>query len=251
MIRSITGLTAAAVVVASAGLLWAGKASSQAKAASCTSQWLAQRNKLPVQQRFDRKRADTFGRRCLGVTGPKPVDWGQVKRQLEALITADYPLNAIVPADIDRFCPGYVHASVEQRRDFWREFALQVIKPEAGNNSNAIMWEQPRPNGQPVGGEYSIGLLQLSLSNRHPYECDIPDEASLLDPERNLSCGTKILSYLVSKGRIGGDAGHGRDGAARYWSTLRIGSEKPNASGHNETRQPLIAKLRALPQCSG
>ena len=114
------------------------------------------------------------------------------------------------------------------------------------------MWEQPIDRaGSPVdAGEYSIGLLQLSISNRRPYQCYIPTEASLLDPTLNVQCGAKIISYLVTESaRIGGDEGNGRAGLASYWSTIRMVSQKPKRAGTRDTRGPIITMLRQLPQC--
>lgn len=185
----------------------------------------------------------------MGVTTSRPIDWTRVTNDLNGLIQKDSPLVSIVPADISVFCPGYARSDNNNRADFWRRFTVAVIRPEAGTNANALMWEQPLNHGKPVGGEYSIGLLQLSISNRHPYGCDIPTEASLLDPSRNLACGVKIMEYLVARGGIGGDKVRGNVGLSRYWSTVRSVEMKPGAAGHRETRQPIIDEMRQLPQC--
>jgi len=225
----------------------------KADAKSCTQQWLEKRQTLPSNQQYTRKVADAFGRDCLDIKGTKRIDWSTVKKDLDEITLADdKQLSSLQPPDIATLCPKYLSANNEQRRNFWLEFLIDVIKPEAGTNAYSIMWEQPLlKNGDPdpERGEYSIGLLQLSISNRSPYNCSIPTEASLLDQKVNLACGVKILTYLVSREGIGGDSGHGRWGAARYWSTLRVISEKPKAAGGNETRKPIINTLRQLPQC--
>lgn len=220
--------------------------------ASCTAQWLEKRHTLPIEHKYDQSLADKFGRSCLGITKPVPIDWAKVRADLAILITTDHPLVSIVPADIRLFCPAYAQAAPEQRRDFWQSLTYEVIKLEAGTNAHAIMWEQPMNlAGTPLdSGEYSIGLLQLSISNRRLYGCDIPTEASLLDPTRNVQCGIKIVSYLVlNAGRIGGDAQYGRVGMARYWSTVRVIERKPKRAGKRDTRRPLIDALLQLPQC--
>jgi hypothetical protein len=226
---------------------------SQTRAQSCTAQWLERRRHLPLRERYNRASADAFGRRCLGITGRVPIDWRAARHRLEAVIGPDHELTRQVPVDIASFCPGYAEMSYDSRAAFWRTLAIAVIKPEAGTNAHAIMWEQPRDrarNPLPNAGEYSIGLLQLSISNARPYRCDVPDEASLLDPQRNLDCGIKIMTRLVSRdNRIGGERGHGREGLGRYWSTIRVISEKPPGSSHRETRQPIIDETRALTQC--
>ena len=223
----------------------------RADAKSCTQQWLEKRQTLPANQQYSRKVADAFGKDCLDIKGAKLIDWSTVKKDLDEITVADdKQLSALQPPDIAAFCPKYLSANNERRRNFWLGFLMAVIKPEAGTNAYSIMWEQPlSKKGDPEGGEYSIGLLQLSISNRSPYNCSIPTEASLLDEKVNLACGVKILIYLVSREGIGGDSGHGRWGAARYWSTLRVISEKPKAAGGNETRKPIINALRQLPQC--
>ncbi|WP_353228158.1 hypothetical protein [Novosphingobium sp.] len=224
----------------------------RAQSPSCTDQWLAQRRSLPLAQRYETKRADAFGKQCLGITAKKPINWPAVRQDLDQLIKSEDPLNSTIPNDIAAFCPPYGTASPAKRAVFWRELLYQVIKPEAGNNANAFMWEQPVDHkGHPLDqGEYSIGLLQLSVSNRHPYGCDIPDEKSLLDPHLNLACGVKIASYLVGHaGMIGGDAAHGRRGLGAYWATIRVPSAKPARDHGSETRAPIIKAVRQLAVC--
>ena len=219
---------------------------------SCTDQWLAKRRTLPADQRYDRHLANEFGRSCLGITKRVPIEWAKVRADLAAAITTSYALVSMVPADIALFCPGYPQATPEQRRDFWQSLTFEIIKKEAGTNAHEMMWEQPfDKTGGPIdAGEYSVGLLQLSIKNRNRYNCDIPTEASLLDPTRNIQCGAKIVSYLVShSGKIGGDEKNGRVGLANYWSTIRVVSQKPKSAGTRETRQPIIATLQPLPQC--
>lgn len=220
---------------------------------SCTAQWLRQRQSLPAKDRYQQSLADAFGRRCLGITGPKPIDWTQVSQDLDELIRSDSPLVTANSPDIDDFCPGYSRADRVARAIFWRKFANAVIRPEAGTNANAIMWEQPYRAGKPSGGEYSIGLLQLSLSNRQPYACAIPTESSLLDPRRNLECGVKIMERLITRGGIGGTRATGNVGLASYWSTVRTVEMKTWRNGKprpRETRSPIVAETRALPQCA-
>lgn len=241
-----------AILAASFVLLGASQANAQATNASCTSQWLAKRRTLSPAEKFDTKLADAFGKSCLGITGRVPIDWAKARSDLAAAITSADPLVAMTPADISLFCSGYARATPDQRRDFWRALAYAVIKPEAGTNAHAMMWEQPLNRlGEPIdGGEYSVGLLQLSISNRHPYGCDIPAEASLLDPTHNIQCGAKIISYLVTRnGRIGGDADHGRTGLAQYWSTIRVVSAKPRRAGTRDTRTPIILEMRQADAC--
>jgi hypothetical protein len=241
--------TAVAIAIMTPTLL-NSSARAQGTEQTCTAQWLVKREGLPEAVRFKRSEADAFGRRCMGVSGPKPIDWNQVTTDLNTLIGPNSPLVGSVPTDIAVFCPGYELADRMQRAEFWRRFAAAVIRPEAGTNSNALMWEQPMRAGHPVGGEFSVGLLQLSISNRRPYGCDIPTEASLLNPSRNLACGVKIMEFLVPRGGIGGDKLRGNVGLARYWSTVRSVEMKPGAAGHRETRQPIIEEMRRLPQCS-
>jgi len=248
----LTGVAAVPVTPVAASSGTGGQATVAPTPATCTAQWLQRRQQLPPDQRYNRKLADDFGRKCLGITGRVPIDWAEVERELAGMVTAGHALTSIVPADIGTFCPRYRELGGAERSVFWRTFIVAVIKPEAGTNQHAIMWEQPRKNGQPVGGEYSIGLLQLSISNARPYSCDVPTEASLLELKRNLDCGLKILTKLVNRdSRIGGDLAHGRLGAARYWSTVRVIAAKPKPGGARETRKPIIAATTRLPPCRG
>lgn len=215
---------------------------------NCTAAWLIERERRPLAKRYVRGVADAFGRQCLGVAGPRAIDWPRVVSDLEQLIPDSSPLAMAVPVDIAAFCPGYAKANAKSRAIFWRNFAVAVIKPEAGTNANAIMWEQPRKNGRPVGGEYSIGLLQLSLSN-NAYGCEIPYEAKLLDQTSNLACGVKIMEKLIARNGIGGTKARGNVGLASYWSTVRTVEMKPAAAGKRETRQPIIDATKSLQVC--
>ncbi len=222
---------------------------------SCTAQWLSQNPTPPPNETYKQyvRNAEVFGKTCLGIPGWAPIDWNKVRDDLAGLIDDNSPIVADDPADVATFCPAYEADTPHQRAVFWRELLFQIVKPEAGTNANSFMWEQPQDKQKlPVGnGEFSIGLLQLSISNARPYHCDVPEEKSLLDEKVNLACGVKILNRLVSRhSLIGGDQSHGRWGAAAYWSTIRVPSQKPSQSGGKDTRTSIIKAVKALPECS-
>lgn len=66
-------------------------------------------------------------------------------------------------------------------------------------------------------GVYSIGLMQLSVSDEKRYFCGFKTEADVINPIRNLYCGVKVFNTLENKYPNENFYEYG----GRYFSTLR------------------------------
>jgi len=198
-------------------------------AQSCTAQWKGHGHTTQPA-------AQAFARNCLAAQGAvaRNVDSKTVARKLASLIDAQKPLSGLEPSDVASFCPGYLLQDRNGRAVFWRTLLTGLVSAESVNNSAATYWEQDQ-------GQYSIGLLQLSLADEPRYHCGFKSEVDITDPDRNLACGVKVVTMLVGDdGVLGGDAGHEMKGIGAYWQNLRRPSE---------VRGRLMATTRALPQC--
>jgi len=135
-------------------------------------------------------------------------------------------LPGFVPADVQQFWSGYEAADPAGRQEFWLMLISAIAKEESNFDPNCE-YDEPPPLNQK-----SLGLMQLSYTDRS-YGCDFPDEQSVKDPRRNLTCAVRIMNRLILRDqRIGGDGAHRTAGAAAYWSTLRVprpGKRDPRA----------------------
>lgn len=196
---------------------------------SCTAQWKSHGHTTQPE-------AQAFAKNCLAGQGAvaKMVDHKTVTRKLAYLIDAEKPLSGLEPSDIGVFCPGYLRQDRSGRAVFWRTLLADLVSAESVNNSAAAYWEADQD-------QYSIGLLQLSLSDEQRYHCGFKSEVDITDPDRNLACGVKVVTMLVgADGALGGDTGNEMKGIGAYWQNLRRPSEM---------RGRLIAATRAIPQC--
>ena len=208
----------------------AGSSVSAAIGQTCTDAWRRQGHTT-------QREAKAFLTRCLaeqGVEGQR-LDAASVLALLEPAIPADSALTALVPADVTTFCPAYAQQDAEGRASFWRRLVLAMVGPESGFSTTASLWEG--------GGlqQFSIGLLQLSYTDRANHGCDFANEADIADPARNLACGVRIMTRLVGEnGAIGARSGDRWLGGARYWSVLRTTSD---------ARAGIIRATSSLPAC--
>ena len=187
--------------------------------------------------------AKRFASTCLSVEDgavDATLSPSQVRIKLQALVPPNHALAAVLPTDIDVFCPGYAASTKEGRARFWQELLTAVAEPESGYRTKTTLWEKGLR-------QYSIGLLQLSYEDKNSYRdtstpgCEFATEAQVTDPDMNLQCGVKILTKLVKRAQaIGGDQALPEGGAAAYWSTLRMTSN---------SRRSIIAATRAIPVC--
>ena len=155
---------------------------------------------------------------------PEGPEW--TESTLVAVSTKDQVLSEKVPADIQTWCPGYMDASVDERRAFWAGLLSAVAKYESTWN--------PAASG---GGGRWIGLMQISPRSAANYGCDATSVVALKDGEANLQCAVEIMSTQVAKD--GMVAGGGNRGIGRDWAPLRS----------NEKRSAMSAWTSAQPYC--
>lgn len=224
---TVAGGTSVGVQAGSGGF---GTVASAAVGQTCTDEW---RRRGHTTQR----EAKAFLTQCLAGQGVQEqrLSAADVMTLLERAIPASSALTTLVPADIATFCPAYARQDPQGRADFWRGLLLAMVGPESGFRTTASLWEE--------GGlqQFSIGLLQLSYTDRQSHGCDFGNEADIADPARNLSCGVRIMTGLVGEnGAIGARSGNRWLGGARYWSVLRTTSD---------ARTGIIRATSSLPSC--
>ncbi|ATC32989.1 hypothetical protein CA606_11975 [Caulobacter vibrioides] len=216
----------------------AAAAPAPATPASCTKQMKAR----GFTTQADAKK---FGRACLAAQGAtaKTLTRLEVVTLLEPLLGATHPLAATLPVDAATFCPQYAELALKDRALVWRTLLTAMARPESNFQAAEPYWEVDQ-------GQYSIGLLQLSLSDEAGYGCGLKSEADLTRPDVNLACAVKIMTRWVTKdGRIGGDPAYLKLGGARYWSTLRERKTTPPGAPPADARDEVVAAVRALPRC--
>ncbi|MDZ4081957.1 MAG: hypothetical protein U1E10_03395 [Bdellovibrionales bacterium] len=136
--------------------------------------------------------------------------------------------------DVTEYCPRFFAISIEERAWFWTALVSGMAFYESGWDPTSRMHETTMGT-DPVTGQplYSEGLLQLSYQDRqgHPYcnEFDWDNDRHLgprdprktiLNPEKNLSCGIQILNRQIRKHRRIGI------GKGAYWSVIKITKPK-------------------------
>lgn len=178
---------------------------------SCTDQWRAMGH-------TSQAKAKAFAANCLRREGAvdRKVTQREVRATLQNYIGINSPLVKRVPNDIASYCPSYVRANKAERAEFWQSLIAAIVPYESAYKTLTAYWEEGTLN------QFSIGLLQLSFTDGAGYRCNFSSEADIASPDKNLSCGVKIMTKLTS-GTVErpGTISKGNRGAARYWSTLR------------------------------
>ena len=163
---------------------------------------------------------------AAGTGSPTPARWdGRVSQATE---WTGYVLNALQlhgqdllrcqPRDIGQFCAAFP-ADGTRRARFWAFLISGIAEFESDFDPNQKYTESFTDQGKPV---VSAGLLQLSVEDSGLYGCEFTNESDLVIPEKNLSCGVRILQRLIGQDNvISGNVGDRFFGAARYWSTMR------------------------------
>lgn len=156
---------------------------------------------------------------------PQAAVW--TKAALTALDGPAAPLVAVVPKDIDAWCPGYVSASLDDRKAFWIALVSSLAKHES-------TWRPAVSGGE---GRWH-GLLQISPATARGYGCLAGDAAGLKDGAKNLSCGLRIMAATV---RRDGVIASGGRGVAADWGPFSQSSKRSDMS----------AWTSAQPYCAG
>lgn len=135
-------------------------------------------------------------------------------------------------SDIEDFCPMYSRLGTIDQLNFWVQFFAAVSKYESGFDPTSRMVETTMGTDPMTGKQVaSEGLLQLSYQDETGWSfCDFDYQTdkqyaindirrSILNPEKNLSCGIQILNNQVAKrGAIALSSNV-------YWAVLKIGGK--------------------------
>ena len=124
-------------------------------------------------------------------------------------------LNLLKPSDASEFCPNGMSTKN------WVHLLGSIVKHESDFNPRAMFREEFKDRfGNFV---WSIGLFQVSIESANGgYQCGFIDNEDIKNPEKNITCGVKILKKLITQnGRIAGRVDDKWQGAARYFAVLR------------------------------
>jgi hypothetical protein len=168
--------------------------------ANCTSDMrarfaVAERNTaMPMPTKKD---ADQYGTKCFQDPEPRhPLPTADIDKLLGQVLPAKSPLITNAQQDVAQICPHYFQMPEATQAAVWRGIFKAMIGAESSGYRDARFWENGDP--QSLRGEYSVGLIQLSISNASPYGCDLPNEMALKDPARNLACAVRIMTKLTT-----------------------------------------------------
>jgi hypothetical protein len=141
-------------------------------------------------------------------------------------------LGSKVPRDVKRFCPRFYDMNETDKRAFWAYFFQALAGAEAGldpkTRAHHTQPEVSTPDGVTGMSGRTEGLLQLTYGDSKRYGCDFDWQAdrklpakdsqrTILQPERNLACGIKILeNQIIEKHQP-------LLTRTSYWSTLQPG----------------------------
>lgn len=122
---------------------------------------------------------------------PEAAAW--TRAAMDALSTFGAAIPAVVPTDIDDWCPGYRSAAPGLRRAFWAGLLSALAKHESA-------W-QP----ELVGAGRYYGLLQIYPPTARYRGCEATTGSALTDGAANLRCAVRIMSHTVpAKGTVVG-----------------------------------------------
>lgn len=157
-------------------------------------------------------------------------------KQWDAFIERSLPpemMSREVPQDVRRWCPAFYQMSDTDKRAWWAYLFQAVAAAEAGlkPTTNVRHTEPSVAIKDDVTGEitHQQGLLQLTYRDSERYGCDFDWKAdqklpphdenrTILNPERNLACGIRILDHQIIEQR---KPIYTR---SSYWATLQPGT---------------------------
>lgn len=122
---------------------------------------------------------------------------------MDALDSHGQNLTAIMPADIDTWCPGYRDADLEGRKAFWTGLLSTLTKHESTYRQTAV-----------GGGGKWYGLTQILPSTARLYGCEARSGSALKDGSKNLSCAVRIMNKTVARDGV---VSQGMRGVAADW----------------------------------
>ncbi|NDR56544.1 transglycosylase SLT domain-containing protein [Aliiruegeria sabulilitoris] len=146
---------------------------------------------------------------------------------VSALRTHGAVLPHMVPRDIEKWCPGYVNGSQEEREAFWVGLISALAKHESTWNPKAV-----------GGGGAWFGLVQISPQTARGYNCAARSGEALKNGASNVSCAIRIMSSTVSRDGV---VSEGMRGVAADWGPFHSAKK----------RSDMIAWTRSQPFCQG
>jgi hypothetical protein len=171
---------------------------------------------------FDEKKAELGG----ATWDPK---WDAV---VEKALPGDL-LSSQAARSMRMYCPRFAEETEVQKREFWAYTFQAIAAAEAGLNPTADVHHLQAPvnvvdpvTRRPARQE---GLMQVKYEDAQRYGCDfdwdrdrrlpVKDPArTILDPEKNLGCGVKIMeNQIVAQGKP-------LVSRTSYWATLQPGT---------------------------
>ena len=163
-------------------------------------------------------------------------------------------LTRRVPHDVRRYCPAFYRMSEADKRAWWAYLFQAMAAAEAGLNSTTnVRHTDPAVAVRDSVTKMTVhqeGLLQLTYEDSKRYGCafdwhadkDLPahdPRKTILNPERNLACGIRILSHQII------DRHEPIFSPSSYWSTLQPGTQSFAVFEKQMTNPPRACELRA------
>ncbi len=161
-------------------------------------------------------------------------------------------LSNRVPHDVRRYCPAFYTMSDVDKRAWWAYLFQAVAAAEAGlNASTNVRHTEPEvavPDHVTGRIVHQQGLLQLTYEDSKRYGCDFDWQAdknlpahdpgrTILNPERNLACGIRILSHQII------DQHKPIFTSTSYWATLQPGTASFRVFEKQMTNPPAACQL--------
>lgn len=156
---------------------------------------------------------------------PEAGEW--TRTAFAALDTHAAVLPALVPADIEQWCPGYPEASEAEREMFWTGLLSALARHESTWNPQAV-----------GGGGRWHGLVQISPATARHYGCQATSGSALQNGSANISCALRIWAQTVPRDGV---VAAGRGGVAADWGPF-VQSEK---------REEMRQWISSQPYCAG
>ena len=141
---------------------------------------------------------------------PEAIAWSAAS--FAALDTHAAALPALVPGDIDAWCPAYADADEVQREAFWVGLISSLAEYESTWNPDAV-----------GGGGRWFGLVQISPATARGYGCAATTGSALRDGPANLQCAMRIWAATVSRDGV---VSEGRRGVAADWGPMSNGTRR-------------------------
>lgn len=156
---------------------------------------------------------------------PEGATW--TKAVWQALDSHGQNLTAIVPRDIETWCPAYKTASLDGRKAFWTGLLSTLTKHESTYRQTAV-----------GGGGKWYGLVQILPATARGYGCGARSGAALKDGSANLSCAVRIMNHTVQRDGV---VSAGMRGVAADWGPFHS----------RKKRTDMISWLNQQSYCKG